>query len=183
MDVETGLSLCGDRDTVAGRRRYIHRLEERAQTDMRDWCKLATPEGQTLQSTLRRGWYWGSEAFREKLLRLSSPLGNRNRNYRSSRQGHERREDEAKATLRQGCRFFGLNLEKVRDLPRGDLRRVAIAWAIHRRSCVPQSWIAQELNLCSPANVSQQVRRFERRSVKTLPRRIAAWKRDTVNIC
>ena len=85
--------------------------------------------------------------------------------------------------LRQGCKFFGLNLETVKDLRRGDLRRVAIAWAIHRRSCVPQSWIAKALNLSSPANVSQQVRRFEKRSGKELPRRIAAWKKQIVNIC
>jgi len=144
---------------------------------------LETPDGQTLQSTLRRGWYWGSEAFREKLLRLATPLGNPNRNYRSSRQGRERREDEAKAMLHQGCKFFRLNCDEVRGLRRGDLRRVAIAWAIHRRSCVPQSWIAQELNLSSPANVSQQVRRFEKRSGKKLPRKIAAWKKEIVKVC
>ena len=26
------------------------------------------PDGQSLQSTLKRGWYWGSEYFKEQLL-------------------------------------------------------------------------------------------------------------------
>lgn len=54
---------------------------------------------------------------------------------------------------------------------------------IHRRSCVPQSWMAQELNVSSSANVNQQVRRVENRSGKKLPRKIAAWKKEIVNIC
>ena len=60
--------MAGLPDTAAGRRRYIERLET-----LVDWSKPTEAgkvlwEGQSLQSTLRRGWYFGSEAFREKLL-------------------------------------------------------------------------------------------------------------------
>ncbi|MGN6771533.1 MAG: hypothetical protein ACTHJQ_17045, partial [Rhizobiaceae bacterium] len=39
--------------------------------------------------------------------------------------------------------------------------RVAIAWALHRKTNQSQKWVAEKLDLRSAANVSQQVRRFQ----------------------
>ena len=68
METAKGFDVVGLPDTTAGRRRYIECLET-----LVDWSKPTEAgkvlwEGQSLQSTLRRGWYFGSQRFREKLL-------------------------------------------------------------------------------------------------------------------
>lgn len=40
---------------------------------------------------------------------------------------------------------------------------------------MPQRWIAEQLNLKSPANVSQQVRRLEGLSEKELEEEVVSW--------
>jgi len=45
-------------------------LEARALEEDVEKCGWKLVAGQSLNSTLRRGWYWGSTAFRQKLLRL-----------------------------------------------------------------------------------------------------------------
>ena len=62
-----GLSLFDYPDGVAGRRRYIERLEGLSSSEKED-SGFTLPEGQSLHSTLRRGWYWGSEAFKERIM-------------------------------------------------------------------------------------------------------------------
>ncbi len=59
---------------------------------------------------------------------------------------------------------------------RGDLRRSAIAWAVWTKtSGVSQQWIADELNLRSAANVSNQLRKFAKLPSKELPLEIRKW--------
>jgi hypothetical protein len=58
------------------------------------------------------------------------------------------------------------------------LRRAAIRWAIHRQSGTPLGWIAQQLNLGSPANASQQLRRFDGRKLSRFPKDVRAWKKQ-----
>jgi hypothetical protein len=69
----------------------IKRLEQRAIAEEAEKCDWVLRAGQSLNSTLQRGWYWGSEAFREKLLDLASDRLQRakNRNYRSSCQAND----------------------------------------------------------------------------------------------
>jgi putative transposase len=78
----------------------VKRLEQRAIAEEAQTCGCAVQAGQSLNSTLRRGWYWGTEAFRERLLHLASESLRRtkNRNYLTSRQGH----DHAEARAGQG---------------------------------------------------------------------------------
>lgn len=63
-------------------------------------CGLSEIEGQTLQSTLRKGWYWGSASFKESLLEKLEGLKGRvlpvAKDFRSSDQArdHARRDGE-----------------------------------------------------------------------------------------
>jgi len=69
----TGLAfdIFGLKDGPRGRRVFVERLAERALGEKRDECGLAQIEGQSLQSTLRRGWCYGTDAFKERLLRVA----------------------------------------------------------------------------------------------------------------
>jgi hypothetical protein len=121
-----------------------------------------------LQST--RGWYWGGQEFRERLEKLIPKM--KNRNYRSSALGRDAGIADARKILHRAERHFGLGESEVGKLPRGDLRRTAIGWAIHRQCCIPLGWIVEQLNLSSAANASQQIRRLASRKPSTLPKEV-----------
>jgi hypothetical protein len=73
---------------------------------------------------------------------------------------------------------FGMNVGDSKDfraLPRGGLRRVAVAWILCRRASLRQSWIAERLGLRSGDNVSARVKKFSAWSSKALPPEIRAW--------
>jgi putative transposase len=165
------------KDTVAGRRKMIERLEERAMAEGAEKCGWDVGTGQSLNSTLRRGWYFGSAAFREWLLELVGEglRRTRNRNYRTSRQAHDHAEARAEALIRTGMATLGLREKDLKLTRAGDARKVSLAWAIARSTTVSQSWIAQRLSMKSAANVSQQIRRFELNREQQTDPRIQIW--------
>jgi putative transposase len=160
MEIEKGLAARNLQDTVFGRQRYVKILEDIAQGEAAKRCGYREIEGQSLNSTLQRGWYWGSEAFKEKLLGMAGKKKPGNRNYKSSAQGKAKREEEAQEWIEKGQRHFEIGEEEL-DSSKGSYGpKVAIAWALHRRTTISQGWIAQRLRMKSAANVSQQIRRW-----------------------
>ncbi|MBL9159530.1 MAG: transposase [Verrucomicrobiales bacterium] len=182
MAVTDGLALfqCGDR--AADRRHFVERLEERMKAEAAETCGLSEIQGQTLQSTLRKGWYWGSESFKESLLEKLEGLKGSElpvaKDFRSSDQARDHAHRDGEKIIAEAVGHFALSGGGSTDfmaLPRGDLRRVAVAWALCRRTSLRQSWIAERLGLRSGDNVSAQVRKLSARSSKELSREIRAW--------
>lgn len=167
MAVEEGLAVFGYKDRARDRRSFIGRLEKRAREQ---GGEIDGPK-RGLQNTLRRGWYWGSQEFRERMLKLVKS-GRRNRNYRSSELGRQCARREAEELLEMGRRHFGIE-EELEKAPRAV--RVGLAWAIHRKTNQPQAWIAERLGLHSAANVSQQVRRFQQGLAEKGDRKMCQW--------
>lgn len=185
LDAATGLALAQCRDTAAGRKEYLERLDRRVREEKAKRLGLdgGEIEGQSFRSNLRRGWYWGSESFRDWVKDKLSPAATGNRTYRSSRPGKTRTADEAERILARGREWFGIEAtEDLSEPKRGDLRRVAIAWAIWRRTGMSQSGIAACLGLRSAPNVSQWIRRFEAMPETELPVKIRKWKRNLSKI-
>jgi hypothetical protein len=58
-------------------------------------------------------------------------------------------------------RHFGATIEELAVGGYGDIRRVAVAWALLRKTTIRQFVIADLLNLKSSANVSQRIKQFE----------------------
>ena len=177
-----GMEIVGERDTSNGRRRYVEGLDDRARQETARKLGIVEIEGQTLHSTLQRGWYWGSQAFRETLVdKFGTQIqqkGKTNRTVRSSRQFRDSAESDANVLLASGKEALGLSKELIENPKRlrGDLRRAAIAWAIWTKtSGVSQQWIADALNLRSAANVSNQLRKFAKLPSKVLPSEIRKW--------
>ena len=165
LDVKGGLALYDYQDNYQDRRRYVARLDQRIAVEEAEKCGLAKLNGQTLQSTLRRGWYWGSESFRERLLALIKPSAEyiNNRNFSSSEQGRDKYKFRAEWIIERGTSSFSLaDSDTLLTLKRGDRRRVAVAWALCRKTTMSQRWIADRTGLSTPANVSQQTRRYDR---------------------
>ncbi|MFT5467627.1 MAG: putative transposase [Verrucomicrobiales bacterium] len=181
MAVDEGMELFGYRNTTAGRRRFVERVQDRARGEVAERIGAPELEGQSLQSTLRRGWYWGSQTFREALIDRFPVAGNRqtakrNRNARSSQQIWDHGLRAAEQLLAGGMTALGLRQEQIERPVRGDLRRLAIAWMIWTQTAgVSQGWIAERLNLKSAANASQQIRRFAALKNRERPKEIRRW--------
>lgn len=152
-------------DSARGRQKFVERLDRRAVEEEVKNCGVPPmpEEVDGRCSHLRRGWYWGSQAFAEK---LASGLKNAVSKLkgRGSRSAPERRShDQAQAEewLRRGIDAMGQSLEEVRRLPGSNLEKVALAKLLWERTTVGQGWIAEKLGMGSPANVSQQIRRMK----------------------
>jgi putative transposase len=157
LKTDEGFGILGLEHSVKGRRLYVRRLEEKARQGV---AAPVLPEDQSLQSTLRRGWYWGSEQFREFLLKkLDGEAIRRNRNYQSSQMGRDHAQAEAERIVQEGLQRFGLSESDLTSLPGSDPRKVAIAGTIHRNTTTFLGWTAKRLQMKSAANVSQQLSR------------------------
>ena len=155
-----GLTAHRLEDNAGGRKKYLQLLETMAKEESAGECGYREIEGQTLNSTLARGWYWGGQAFREKLLEILKKKKVGNRNYRSSLEGRAKGLTEAKELVTLGFRHFGIGEKEMESTPGTYRPKVAIAWALHARTTVSQTWIAERLGMKSASNVSQQIRRW-----------------------
>jgi putative transposase len=166
------------KDTVKGRKQWVARLDQRARAEARESCGVALPppEADGRASQLRRGWYWGSQAFAERLLALGEAALNRKRNrrYRAAPESRAHGEQEALRLLKGGLEAAALNPSQLNKLKGSDVRKVAIARTIRQRTTVNMSWIAEKLSMRSAANVSQQIRRHPEPN-KKLPKDLQAW--------
>jgi len=181
----SALSAFGFADTVAGRRRWVERLDDRARAEAGERCGLPPErEGQDgRRSDLRRGWYWGSQAFAEQMLTLGEAALTRPR-HRSAKASAEKRahgEQEARVLMAEGMAVVGLREEELESLPGSDARKVAIARVIWERTTVSMKWLADHLHLRSAANASQQIRRH-RLCPPALPKAIRQWMRLSENV-
>ncbi len=170
MAATEGLAIMGYEDTLTGRRQLVQDLDDRIASEQSPKrCGLAHIKDQSLRNNLRRGWYWGSLEFKERLLKLlaegeENQQDNKTENttYRASVLGHAQTEDAASRLLAMGTRHFGLqSADAIKELSRGDSRRTAVAWALWRKTSISQKWIASAVGYRTAGNVSQQVRRYE----------------------
>ena len=135
LKTDDGFGILGLNDSVKGRRLYVQRLEDQARQGVN---APELSEHQSLKSTLHRGWYWGSEQFREYLLKkVDAAAIRRNRNYQSAQMGRDHGQAEAEKIVQQGLVRFGLSEIDLESLPGSDPRKVAIADSIHQSTTTP----------------------------------------------
>ncbi len=102
-----GLASLGYADTAAGRRKFVERLDRRAVEGNMESAGLPVEAAEVdhRASNLRRGWYWGSQAFAEKMLKLGKMALKKNRRsqeYGSSSEVKAHGLQEAERLLAQG---------------------------------------------------------------------------------
>ena len=158
--VERGLQQVELPDSAAGRRRFLEWLEGCIDWKHPGGAADSLPDGQSLQSTFQRGWYFGSEAFREKLLKL---LGKEHPDLTKDRQnglrGGQTRDHgiaEARRIIRVAQREFDLKRSDWAGLKKGDWRKGVVAGAIRRRSLVSNAWVAEQLHMGARNAVSHK---------------------------
>ncbi len=172
------LRAFGCADTAQGRRKWVERLDRRALEGATEHCGVPAPppEADGRLSQLRRGWYWGSQQFAERMIEAGRAAikKSRSRGYRGSLESRAHGEQEALRLLAQGMEAAGLDAVELRRLKGSDPRKVAIARVIRQRTTVSLGWIADHLSMRSAANASQQILRMENRE-KVLPKPLKTW--------
>ena len=180
---QRGFQVFECRDAAAGRRQFVERVEERALAEKAEECGLAQLEGQSLQSTLRRGWCYGTGAFREQLLDLSAPLlEKRRRESRENYQGPEMEahgERRAEEITQAGLEVLGIGEEELAPMRKTAREKCVIAWKVRAETGVPLKWVSERLKMGNPANVSRAAREIEEqrgkdRRLKRIIRKIDA---------
>ena len=171
IDEERAFLACELRDTPKGRREFVARLEERARVEKAEECGLAQVEGSGLQSTLRRGWCFGTAAFKERLLGAAAEiLEKRSAGRGATYAGDEIKEHNQRAAesiLAAGLAAQGLEEADLAELPKGAEQKAMVAWRIRKETTVPLAWIARRLQMGSASTVTRRALAMEREVKKS----------------
>jgi putative transposase len=180
LAVEAGLKAFGWQDTTESRRRMVERLDRRAVLEAAAACGVPelAPEVDARCSHLRRGWYWGTQKFGEKMLKLARTGLSRvkARDFRSTAVHKTHGQKQAEDWLQEGLQLLGLDQRALQSLKGSDARKVALARLLWDHTTVSQSWISQRLHMRSAANVSQLLSRSTPKPRRPpLPPRFSKW--------
>lgn len=174
LDAASGLKACNLPDTVAGRRQMVERLDRRAVSEEIKNCGVPpqTEEVDARSSHLRRGWYWGTQDFGEAMRRLAGAAlkkaAPKSRAYQKHELVREHGHWQAESWLVKGLKAAGLGAAELNQVKGSDPRKVLLADFLWRKTVVSQPWLAEKLVMHSPANVSQQLRRLDRKQALNL---------------
>lgn len=136
----------GDSDNARGRQRYRDTLEQRARDERTD---PTIDEG--MLKSIRRGWFLGSEEFRQELLEKFDSFSS----SASPSDKKIRRHDEAEAErlIRTGMETLGIR--DLAGLAKGSSVKIALATFVKNQTVVTNLWIARRLQMGHPSRVSR----------------------------
>jgi putative transposase len=156
FEPQTVLAELGMADTPEGRRQYAHRMRGEAVATLRG-------EKETALGELREGWCLGGESFRERVLGLLDVAGEKWRGRREvdAAVRHTHDEAEARRLIGVGLSVFGLSPESLAELPKGDVRKLALARMIRARTAVPNAWLAHALGLGHASRLNHRRSKWE----------------------
>jgi len=133
LRVDRLLGECGiRRDDRQGRLEFQRIMEQRRQEKPEDWKKL------------RRGWCWGGEDFREKLLGL---LGEEAGEHHYGDEIRESAEAKAERLVGEGLARAGWREKDLELRRKGDKVKVALARRLRRETTLGWRWIAKRLQM------------------------------------
>ena len=168
--VEVALSLehVGKKDTADGRRRFLALTESFVDWKAPGSAGASGSDGLSLQSTVRRGWYFGTEEFREKLVeKLGEVKESGSDTRRKGYSGEQTRDHGAK----EAERIIGIaeNLLEIKpgawdELPKGDWRKGMVASLVRKRALVDNGWLAMRLRMGARNTVSRSIKQANDRS-------------------
>jgi REP element-mobilizing transposase RayT len=165
LAAESGLATMGVEDTAEGRKMLVERLDKRVAEERERSGFVAVEAGVDRRgSHLRRGWYWGKQAFAEKLMKLGKGVLDRERKARGYDASPERQahgEQKALELLEEGLRVANLSADELPGHRCTEPRKVLLAALLWKRTTVSQAWIAEHLGMKNAANVSRVIHGME----------------------
>ncbi|HEY2799787.1 MAG TPA: transposase [Chthoniobacterales bacterium] len=146
-------------DEGAGsRRRYEKWMERRT----REVLEVEEGSEQTAEwRALQRGWYLGSESFRDRLMDLAEGVAAGRKRASYGKEGLQRHdENRAAELLSAGLERLGLSAEALGGLKQSDPRKQALAWLIKTQTVVGDEWLSARLHMGHRSNISRAVSSF-----------------------
>ena len=108
---------------------------------------------------IRRGWYLGSEDFRNRLSKLLIPvleLGEPVSHHGAAVIDHGL--DGAEELLQRGMEILSLSEHDLHGMRKTDDRKRALAWLLRKNTTVTNKWVSERLLMGHPVNVSMAVK-------------------------
>jgi putative transposase len=186
ISVEEGLKHFQLQDTAEGRRRYLSEVNNYIDWQQPKQSGLIKIEEQTLHSTLRRGWYFGTETYRERALQYIEVLKKTKKVKLSPQSGYSGPDNKdhgvkmAEAIVEAGLMHYGLQDENLGQLRKEDVRKVVIATLIRERTTVRLSWIAARLQMGVTSRVSFRVNEMKNSKKQLAVRKKITAKLETI---
>ncbi len=114
-------------------------------------------------AALRRGWYLGSDRFRDRLMdQIDEGMAGRKRASYTAEGMRGYDEKEADRLLLNATQRLGLRVEDLWSRRQSDSAKQAVAWWIKSRTSVGDDWICKRLEMGSRMNVHRAVSRYRR---------------------
>jgi REP element-mobilizing transposase RayT len=141
------------KDTAGGREEFERRMETRrqAKADPKEW------------KGLRRGWCLGTESFKKNLLqRLHGKLGE----HHSGALRKESQAARAEAIIAEELRRTGWKERELKQRPKNDAGKMALAARLRRETTLTISDIAQRLHMGSRKSFSSKLHQWRKTNEK-----------------
>ena len=150
------------KDTSKGRQAYLMSLEQRVLEEGEERAGLvdaSSAPGLSLQATLRRGWYFGSQDFKERMLALIERTGGfeKKGNGYHGEQMQDHVEARARRILEAGCEVLGIGSEEFRSRKANDEEKVLVAEVIASETSMRLDWLREELGMGSRSHCSRLI--------------------------
>jgi putative transposase len=176
---EWGLKSFGLEDTTAGRRRMVERVDRRAVEEATKGCgvPMLPDEVDARVSHLRRGWFWGTQAFAEKAMKLVQGMSGKgkSRAYQATPERRLHGLTQADQWLNEGLKAAALDADELKRTKGSDPRKVALAKLLWERTTVSQDWLAEKLQMRSAANVCILLGRHRKAKKTNIPSKLESW--------
>ncbi len=128
------------KDSRAGRREFENRLEMRRKS-----------EDGTESKTIVTNWFLGSDEFRKELLAQMGEAAGREHFGSEIRESEE---DRADRILRQELNKIDCKEAALKEMPKGDPRKIKIARRLRCETTVTMAWIASRLQMGARTHAS-----------------------------
>lgn len=156
--------LCRDRllgcfDLEVGQRGYRQRYQAIMESRMLgEVDPRAEAAGELVGKQLKRGWFIGSDSFRDQLVDM---IPGRTDNLRGAqRRAHN--EKAAEELLKTAVDVLGVSENTLRAMKSTQIEKQAVAWLLKNRTTVTVVWIAERLRMGHRTNASRAISSFNR---------------------
>lgn len=146
-------------DNSKGRKAYVDYMQSRVE----EVAKSDNPAGHDpAWSSIRRGWFLGSEGFRQELMgRMDDVLSGKKRSSFSGVQVVQHDKVEAERLVLAGLSALDLENSDLEGLKKNCPEKYAIAWLVRRNTCVKNQWIKDRLRMGVATNFAAFLMRME----------------------
>jgi putative transposase len=169
QETEMAFAVTGCSDTARGRRKFLEMLESRVDWKKREqagaayWEEEARPN-LAVYSAWRRGWFFGSQEFRERILKVAAKtLAELSKRKADGYQGAELKDHgqhRAGRILNAGLEHFGISFAELRSAAKGNWRKGVLAALMHQETTLRLDWISETMRMGERSYCSRTIRRI-----------------------